>query len=112
MIKNLKKMKTEFDKLEQEKGNYSHNELHDLVCDLTSEIIATDSRLLSIDKRWKGYGTWISVGFANKYHFGDTLAELITKALNGRITHDEDRNFDVSDFEEEIRDKIFDYLYD
>lgn len=104
-------MKSEFEKLEQRIGDYLHNELHDLVCDLTSEIIATDSRLLSVDKRWKGYGTWISVGFANKYHFGDTLAELITKALNGRITHDEDREFEVSDFEEEMYYRIFNHLY-
>jgi hypothetical protein len=104
-------MKTQFEKLEERKGLFSHAELRDLVDALVFVIINTDNRLISVDKKRVGYGTWSSVGFANNYCFGNKLAELIKQALTGRITHDEDKDFVVADFEENIADALFDYLF-
>lgn len=104
-------MKTRFEKLEEKRGLFSHEELRKLVHELVLDIIKTDSFLISVTKKKVGYGTWGSVGFANDYYFGNNLSELMSIALTGRITHDEDFEFSVLDFSENIEDALFDYLY-
>lgn len=104
-------MKAQFEKLEERKGLFSHQELRELTDKLVLDIIKTDNRFLSVSKKWVNYGAWRSVGFANNYYFGNKLAELIADALTGRMTHDEDKDFVVADFEENIADALFDYLF-
>ena len=100
-------MKTLFQTLKSKTENLTINELQNEVQNLVSEIVNTDDRLLSVSKSWSGYGTWKSVGFANKYHFGEDLTALILKGLNGTITHDEDREFKIEDFEDSLFNIIF-----
>ena len=64
-----------------------------------------------MDKKWVNYGTFASTGFANKYHFGEELAQIIEEVLTGRITHDEDHEFKVEDYEEQISERIFEKIY-
>lgn len=73
------------------------------------EIMNEDSRLLSTSKRMTGYGSWRVTLFANKYQFGNDLAnELNNIAV---ITHDEDKEYNLSDLEEEIRDCVESFAY-
>lgn len=104
-------MKELFSKLEENKGKYEFMELIKQMQPLVEQIISTDDSLLSVSKRWVGYGTWRSVGFANDYTFGEVLAGILTKALTNRITHDEDKEFVVADFEEDIEEVLFEHLY-
>lgn len=103
-------MKNQYLKLKESAENLSNNELIDAISEFVNEIILTDSRLLSVSKSWSGYGTCKSVGFANDYYFGEELAKAIQKALNGKITHDEDSEFNLSDFSEKIEDAIYDNI--
>lgn len=104
-------MNNSLSNLEQKRESLSVNELQEAVLSLADEIISTDERLLSITKKWKGYGTWQAVGFANKYHFGEKLAAIIEEATTGRITHDEDHEFDVKEFRDGIYDLIWQEIY-
>mgnify|MGYP001269871202 CR=1 FL=1 len=104
-------MKELFSKLDANKGKYGFTDLVGQIQPLVEQIISTDDRLLSVSKRWVGYGTWSSVGFANSYTFGGVLAGILTKALTNRITHDEDKEFVVADFEEDIEEVLFEHLY-
>lgn len=102
-------MNATFKKLKERKGEFGQVELNNIVDDLVQEII--NDEFVSVSKKWSGYGTWKSEGFANEYHFCNELAELITKATTGVVTHDEDREFVIADFEENLKDVIYDYLY-
>ncbi|WP_424655061.1 hypothetical protein [Capnocytophaga leadbetteri] len=104
-------MKDLFNKLAERKGDYSVSELMPIVDDLASQIVALEPCIIEVNKQWSGYGTWKSKGWANKAYFGEELANIIVKALNGRITHDEDYEFDLKDFEESINEYISEYLY-
>ena len=104
-------MKDLFNKLAERKGDYSVSELMPIVDDLASQIVALEPYTIEVDKQWSGYGTWKSKGWVNKAYFGEELANIIVKALNGKITHDEDYEFDLKDFEEPIRERIYEYLY-
>ena len=110
-IKNSKKMKDLFNKLAERKGDYSVSELRPIVDDLASQIVALEPYTIEVDKQWSGYGTWKSKGWVNKAYFGEELANIIVKALNGKITHDEDYEFELKDFEEAINERIYEYLY-
>lgn len=103
-------MKTKFETLKNKIDKLTIQERENEVLNLVKEIIATDSSLLSVDKTLVSYGTWKSVGFANEYYFGKELSDMLVRALNGKITHDEDREFQVSDFEEEIFNEIFESI--
>ena len=103
-------MKTQFETLKNKVNELTVNELQNEVLIFVNEVITTDDRLLSVNKQWYGYGTWKSVGFANEYHFGKDLADMLVRALSGKITHDEDREFQVSDFEDEIFNEIFESI--
>lgn len=105
-------MKTEFEKLQEKREEMNTSELMQAVDALTNDIVDnSDEWLISVSKGLRGYGTWVSSGFANEYHYGDVLAKILTKALSGKITHDEDRDFSVGDFREEIADGIYEELY-
>lgn len=69
-------------------------------------VLDSDSSLISVSKSRVGYGTWESVGFANEFHFGEQLANLLVKALSGTITHDEDKEFTIEDLSVSIFDRL------
>lgn len=106
-----KVMKARFETLKEKASDLTFVELSNEVSEIVKEIISTDNSLISVDKGWSSYGTWKSAGFANVYRFGDELAQIITKSLSGRVTHDEDKQFEVADFEERLHDDIFEFLY-
>lgn len=96
--------------IEQELG-HSH-QTYQLVSEFTDFLISTqDTDLLDISKRWTGYGTWKSVAFVNEYHYGDELAKILRKSINGSITHNEDYIFDLEDFRDKIEDEINEHIY-
>jgi hypothetical protein len=103
-------MKTLLQDLRAKSESLKNNEIIELINSMVEEIIKTDDRLLSVSKSFKSYGTYISVGFANEYHFGEELAKILTRALSGTITHNEDREFHVSDFSERIADLIYESI--
>ena len=99
-------MENKFLSLKEKVSDMTISELQNVCIDFVDEIIKVDNRLLSVNKKWSGYGTWKSTGFANEYQFGKDLSTTIVKALNGKITHDEDKEFTI----EEFRDDIYDLL--
>ena len=111
MRNEINRAKNLFNELKENEGNFGYEELRSLTDDLAAEIIKTDNRLLSMNKKWVNYGTFASTGFANKYHFGEELAQIIEEVLTGRITHDEDHKFEVKDYEEQISERIFEKIY-
>lgn len=79
-------------------------ELADKYADL---IINSDERYISIIKRQSGYGTWkVRIESANEYCFGKKIEELLTIDLSSIVTHDEDKEFTIKDFEEDIQEKL------
>lgn len=104
-------MKTQFERLQSKIINLNTQQLAEAVIELVDDILNTDTSLLNISKVRSGYGTYKSACFANEYHFGDVLADLIRAAIDGRITHDEDKEFTVAEFDEALNDIIFEYLY-
>lgn len=73
----------------------------------------TDPAFWGIEKRLAGYGTYRAcINFANEYHFGRRLAESLKKDTGSIITHDEDKQFTLNDFEDKIDDVCFDIISD
>lgn len=103
-------MKNALKNLQDQVHELTNAELMGKVYDLVEMIKSTDERLLSVSKKLTGYGTWKSVGFVNEYHFGEDLAKIIEKALTGTITHDEEKEFTISDFEEKLEEAIYQYF--
>lgn len=96
--------------LELIRGSETQIQMFEMINELAIEISKTDERLLSIDKIWVNYGTWKSDCFANQFHFGEELANALISKLSKRITHDEDLNFHIGDFIDEIEDAIYEVL--
>lgn len=96
--------------LELIRGSETQIQMFEMINELAIEISKTDDRLLSIDKIWVYYATWKSKCFANQYHFGEKLATALMRKLSRRITHDEDLNFHIGDFIDEIEDAIYEAL--
>lgn len=77
--------------------------------ELVAEIIGSDARVLSCDRRHaNGYCTWHISIFANNYHFGGELADILNSIAI--ITHDEDKVFTPEDLREEIDEKVTEWL--
>ena len=101
-----------FLKLKEQAPEMAENDLYKVVTELVEEeIIDTDPLLVSVSKVKMGYGTWRSKGFANPYHFGKELADIIASVLSSKITHDEDKEFAVSDFRNDLIDTIKSIVY-
>lgn len=109
--KEMDKVKNTYYEMLENKGNYTFTEVMEMANELAEQIVKTDSRLISIGKKSVGYGYWESVGFANKYHFGEELARMIEKTLTGFTTNEEEHEFKVSDFEEFISEAIVSKIY-
>ena len=80
------------------------------VSDLLVELIVnTDPRLLSCNRRHaNGYCTWRISIFANEYHFGKELGEILNSIHI--TTHDEDKDFTPEDLREDIDVKVTEWL--
>lgn len=104
-------MKELFESLEKRCENLGHRELYDEVADFVDKILITDKNLLQVEKKWESNGTWKSEGWAYQYHFGEILKKLIEKATTGRITHDEEKEFSIEEFREDLENEIYDYIY-
>lgn len=73
------------------------------------EVMDTDECLYAINKTHaSSYSTWNVELWLNEYHFGRKLAE----ALASRITtHDEDKEFTLSDFKDVLSEKFDEFIY-
>lgn len=96
--------------LELIRGSETQTQMFEMINELAIEISKTDDRLLSIRKEWVNYGTWRSNCFANEYHFGKELADALISKLSKWITHNEDMNFQIGDFIDEIEEAIYEVL--
>lgn len=85
------------------------NELMDRTNSILEEIINEDDRLFCTNKRWVYYCTWKVTLFVNEYRFGNELSEKLRKI--SVITHVEEKEFEISDLEEEIRECVEEYAY-
>ena len=79
--------------------------------ELAEMIVNDDANMISVSKKLITYGYWRSYGHANRYYFGDELAEVIERALNSSRTHDENKEYSVSDFEQVIAELIIEKAY-
>ena len=104
-------MKTEFEKLKLKCAFLNIEEVEEEVSKFVDTLFeSVDIKLISISKKWCGYGTWKSEAYVNNYGFGDELASIIRKKLSGRITHDEDKVFEVEDYRDELKEAIFESM--
>lgn len=104
-------MKAEFERLKAKFQEVSKNEQFELLEDFFNELVKTDRKFIDVGKRFSSYGTYKSVPFVNEYYTGKELEDLLSTAMSGKITHDEDHEFEISDFKEEILDKIYTHLW-
>jgi hypothetical protein len=106
----MKNLTLEEGLIEIGKKAQTQNECAEKASEITEEIMQTDERLYSCDKKWTGYGTWKVTLWCNEYHFGLDL----TKRLEALyiITHDEEKKFSLEDFKEEIDNVCFDIAYE
>ena len=85
------------------------NELMDRTNSILEEIINEGDRLFCTNKRGVYYCTWKVTLFVNEYRFGNELSEKLRKI--SVITHVEEKEFEISDLEEEIRECVEEYAY-
>lgn len=90
----------------------SVEELMSITSDFTAEIVGTSDIFLSVEKLRCGHGAWKTSAFANEYHFGEELADAIKRAIDGHVTHDEEKEFTPGDFRDEISEAVFDLAND
>lgn len=94
---------------EQAKKCSTKNELIQVVDNITREVINTDNAFWGIDKSRSGYGTWkVKIDFINEYHYGRKLAESLLNETGYIITHDEEREFTMEDFKDNIEEAVYD----
>lgn len=105
-------MQQRIENLLQSNADANWNELYSKVEAIIYEEIFEnlDATLYSINKFWKNYGTWRAELWVNSYWFGEKVAEI----LNGIAitTHDEDKEFTLEDFSDEITEAITDWAYE
>lgn len=91
----------------QANKNMTFGQTLELADKYTDLIVNTDDSMIGVGKHLTGYGTWkVRIDFANEYHFGQRIADLLTKDVPSIITHDEDKEFTFKDFEEDIQEKL------
>lgn len=77
-----------------------------------NEIVQTDERLISCSRIRTGYGTWSGrLDFVNEYHFGLRLTVILLN-VPSIMTHDEEKVFTPSDFEEDISEALYIHIND
>lgn len=92
------------------KGSMGFSQVLDMAAKYTDEILSTDEPLWGVEKRLSGYGTWTArISFANEYTFGKKIVEML-KGLPCVVTHDEDAEFCLSDWEEDIEEALVELI--
>ena len=92
-------------------GTMTQQQKYNLADKYTQQIINSDSKLWGVSKHLSGYGTWKArIDFANEYHYGVKIKELLTIGLSSIITHDEDKTYSIQDWEEDIFYKLVDMI--
>ena len=109
-LNQLKQKNIMKDQIESIRSAENQAKMFEMITELAIEISKTDTNLLSINKQWINYGTWRSNCFANEFQFGKDLAEALMSKLSKRITHDENLNFHIGDFIDEIEEAIYEVL--
>lgn len=75
-------------------------------------ILESDSAFYGIERRLVAYGTWqAKINFANEYYLGEGIAHLLTR-IPSIITHDEDKEFTLEDFSEDIEEELVNFISD
>lgn len=83
-----------------------------MVDHVLEDIFATDSKLYSIDRRWKDHGTWEIILKVNEYVWGKALADHLHKECRV-ITHDEEKEFrTLGAIRETLIDAVESYAFD
>lgn len=95
--------------LEKAQKCKTQGELFAVSEELVEEIMNTDERLYSFNRKWVYYGTWEIRLWTNEYHFGKELTEKLNNCCI--TTHDEDKEFTIEDFREQIDTFASDYLW-
>ena len=90
----------------QSNADKSWNSINKAIEKFADEIISSDNCFWELRKRWKSYGTWKIEPFFNEYHFGEDVAELLRDVCK-TTTHDEDKEYELKDFEEEIYEELY-----
>lgn len=93
-------------------GSMDFSQVLDMAAKYTDEILSTDERLWGVDKRLSGYGTWtVRISYASESTFGKKIVEML-KGLPRVVTHDEDAEFSLSDWEEDIEEALVELIQD
>ena len=101
-----------FEELEKGKGDYGHDDLYLLSEDLVSAILHIDNpEVIRVERTYRGRGRWVSQCYTFESVFGENLNKILHQAISGKASHDEDVVFSLEEFREEMRDRIFEYLY-
>lgn len=79
-------------------------------CDeIASQIMAEDEKLISVNKRFAMYGTFIYSVWTNEYRFGRDFSQMIKR---GTFKFgDCEANYTVQDFKKDIEEVCFEYAY-
>ena len=96
-------------KIEALKGIENKIEQYTAIDGIVSEMMDENERVWSINRRWQSYGTWKVSLWVNEYTWGHELATEINRRCYF-ITHDEDKEFELSDFETLVGDICSEYL--
>lgn len=90
----------------------SFEQILELASKYANLILASDSAFYGIERTLAGYGTWQArINFANEYHYGEGIAHLLTH-VSSIITHDEDKEFTLEDFAEDIEEELVKFISD
>lgn len=82
-----------------------YNAIESIVEDMMNE----SERVWRINRRWQSYGTWIVSLWMNEYCYGKELTAKINKRCQ-IVTHDEDKEFSMSDFEDILTEVCIEYF--
>ena len=85
------------------------NEKYNAIDSIVAEMLDENERVWSINRRWQSYGTWKVSLWVNEYTWGHELADMINRRCYF-ITHDEDKEFELAEFEEMLTDICTEYL--
>ena len=90
----------------------SFDQMLELANKYATMITESDGRFYGIERRLVGYGTWqAKINFANEYHYGEGIAHLL-KHVPAITTHDEDKEFTIDDFAEDIEEALVNFISD
>lgn len=84
-------------------------ELHNSCDEIALRIIAEDEKLISVDKRFANYGSYRYDIWMNEYRFGKDFSRMVKQRAYKFA--DDEANFTVQDFREDIEEVCFEYAY-